>query len=394
MREHDAMMWTKIKAWTCALAVLALAIGAAALLLPSKPAPPKEGREAEVEALNKKVDQLRQELHKIGVASLMAKDVVVSRQYVVKTFSQRHIDIRAPEEGYVIEAPLKEGRAVKKGDVIFKIVPTLYKARLDAELAEAMLAELEWKGAIPPLHWLIYIDPEAYRRRLAAAWGRKEKAQDKLKRAEAELNLATVKAPFDGIVDRLHQQRDELVKNEQIIATVSDRSVMWVYFDVPEARYFEFMPRIDEDKEQQRIELVLANGGKFKQTGKIGAIETKFDNETGNISCRADFPNPDRLSPQGQAGTVLIHRTLKNAIVIPRQATFENLGKRYVFVVGKDDVGQRREIVIQHELADFFVIKKGLDVNDRIVVEGVQQVRDGERLEFEYSKFQAPSKLE
>ena len=136
---------------------------------------------------------------------------------------------------------------------------------------------------------------------------------------------------------------------------------------------------------------MLANGSKFQQIGKIGAIEAEFNNETGNIPFRADFPNPDRLLRHGQTGTVLIRRVLKDAIVIPQRATFEILDKRYVYVVDKDDVVHQREIVIQNELEDIFVIKKGLDVNDKIVLEGIRQVRDGEKVEYEFR--QAGSRL-
>jgi membrane fusion protein, multidrug efflux system len=83
---------------------------------------------------------------------------------------------------------------------------------------------------------------------------------------------------------------------------------------------------------------------------------------------------------------VLITRALKDAIVIPQRATFEILDKRYVYIVGKDDVVHQRAIVVQHEMDDIFVIEKGLDVNDRIVLEGVRQVHDGEPVEFEFRK--------
>ena len=109
------------------------------------------------------------------------------------------------------------------------------------------------------------------------------KAQAKADLAEAELNFATVKAPFDGIVDRLHQQQGSLVKEGDILTTLSDNSVMWVYFNVPEARYLEYMADLKQHKEDLKIELMLANGSKFPQTGKIGAIEADFNNETGNI---------------------------------------------------------------------------------------------------------------
>ncbi len=139
-----------------------------------------------------------------------------------------------------------------------------------------------------------------------------------------------------------------------------------------------------KDKEDQKIELELANHDKFPQRGQKVTVEAQFNNETGNIAFRADFPNPDRLLRHGQTGTILMHRTLKNAIVIPQRATFEILDKRYVWVVDKDDVVHRREIVIQNELDDIFVIKKGVGVGDRIVLEGIRQIRDGEKVEYEF----------
>ena len=92
----------------------------------------------------------------------------------------------------------------------------------------------------------------------------------------------------------------------------------------------------------------------------------------------------------GQTGNVLLHRTFHNALVIPQRATFEILDKRYVFVVGKDDVVHQREIAVQHEQDDIYVVNKGLDVNDRIVLEGVRQVHDGEKPEAE---FREPEKV-
>jgi membrane fusion protein (multidrug efflux system) len=212
------------------------------------------------------------------------------------------------------------------------------------------------------------------------------KAQAKAKLAEAELNFTSVTAPFDGIVDRLHEQHGSLIKEGDILTTLSDNSVMWVYFNVPEARYLEYMCNDRQGNEQQSIELVLADGKKFPESGKIGAIEGKFNNETGNIPFRADFPNPTGLLRHGQTGTVLIHRTLKSALVIPQRTTFEILDKRYVFVVDKDDVVRQRCIVIQNELDDIFVVKSGLAASDKIVLEGVRQVHDGEKVECECRK--------
>jgi membrane fusion protein (multidrug efflux system) len=181
----------------------------------------------------------------------------------------------------------------------------------------------------------------------------------------------------------LHEQLGSLIDEGDVLTTLSDNSVMWVYFNVPEAQYLAYMASSEQEKQNQKIELVLANGEKFPQPGKIGAIEAKFNNETGNIAFRADFPNPDGLLRHGQTGTILIHRPLRDAMVIPQRATFEILAKRYVFVVDEQNVVHQREIHIQHVLDDIYVIDSGIDVSDKIVLEGIQQVRDGDTVEFE-----------
>jgi membrane fusion protein (multidrug efflux system) len=210
------------------------------------------------------------------------------------------------------------------------------------------------------------------------------RARARAKRAEAELNLTRITAPFDGIIDCLHEQPGGRIKVGDVLATLSDSSLMWVYFNVPEADYLEQVASPSQDKENQHVELVLANGTKFPQRGKLGALATRFDNETGYIRFRAAFPNPDRVLSHGMTGTVLIHRTLKNGIVIPQQAAFDTLGKRYVYVVDKDNIVHRRGIVVQCELKNLFVIKSGVGVNDRIVCEGVRQLRDGDLVNYEF----------
>ena len=323
-------------------------------------------------------EQAQVEHHKIVATNPQATDVVITQQYVCQIHSRRHINVRAMDNGYLEEIRVNEGQAVKKGDQMFKIVPTLYQAKLDAELAEAKLAELELNNATSLLKDKVVSPNE-----VALFQAKLAKAQAKAKMAEAELNFTSVTPPFDGIIDRLHEQHGSLIKEGDVLTTLSDNSVMWVYFNVPEARYLEFMSGRNQDQTHQRVELVLADGSKFPEAGKIGAIEAKFNAETGNIPFRADFPNPRGLLRHGQTGTVLIHQTLKNAVVIPQRTTFEILDKRYVYVVDKDDVVHQREIAVQNELEDIYVLKNGLKVDERIVLDGVRQVRDGEKIEYE-----------
>jgi len=326
------------------------------------------------------------EHHKIVAVAPQSRDVVVTQQYVCQIRSQRHIDICALANGFLMDIPIKEGQMVKKGDVMFQIVPTLYKSRLDAEVAEVQLAQIEFDNTSR-----LYNEktPVVSQSEVALYQAKLLKAQANAKKAEAELSFATVRAPFDGIVDRLLKQQGSKIKEEDALTTLSDNSVMWVYFNVPECRYLEYVNEVGGDRQSAVVELVLANGVKFAHAGKIGAIEAKFNNETGNIPFRADFANPERLLRHGQTGNVLLHRTLKDAVVIPQRATFETLDKRYVFVVGKDDVVHQREIVVHHEMDDIFVIKSGLSATDLIVLDGVRQIHEGQKVEYETLKPEA-----
>lgn len=333
--------------------------------------------------------------HKIVATTPKVKDVVLTQQYVCQIHSQRHIKVKALQSGYLEPIQVKEGQAVHKDQVLFTVVPILYKARLDSELAEAKLAQLELNNAKKLYEQKVVSVQEVmlYEAKLAKAAARADLAR-------AELNFATVRAAFDGILDRLHEQQGSLVKEGDVLTTLSDNSVMWVYFNVPEKQYFEYKAEEGTSDPQNpqrlrigdaRIELVLADGSKFQyDAGSTVTVEGKFNNETGNGTFRADFPNPDRLLRHGMTGNVLIQRTLKNALVVPQRATFEILDRRYVFVIDKEGVVRQREIHVQNELQDAFVIKKGLDAEDKIVFEGIRQVRDGDKVEFE---FRAPDQI-
>jgi len=260
-------------------------------------------------------------------------DVAITQRYVGRIHSQRHINIRALDSGFLQKISVKEAQTVKKGDVMFEIVMARAGAKADV--------------------------------------------------AKAEPDFTNLIAPFDGIVGRLHEQLGSLIKEGDTLTTLSDNTVMWVYFNVPEKQYLEYMAN-PKQQEDDKIELVLANQTKFPQPGRLSAIEADFNNVTGNIAFRADFPNPHGLLRHGQTGTILIHRKVHDAVVIPQRATYEILDKRYVYVVDKADVVHRREIGVQNEMDEIFVIKKGVGVGDRIVLEGIRQVRDGEKVEYEF----------
>ena len=327
------------------------------------------------------------EHQKIIATSPLVKDVTVTQQYVCQIHARRYINIRALQDGYLEPIPVVEGQEVKQGQVLFQVNPALYKARRDAEQAEANLQQRKFDNTK-----VLYEKQSVSQQELLLAQSELDKANAKARLAQAELNFATVTAPFDGIIDRLHEQQGSLVKKEDVLTNLSDNTVMWVYFNVPEVRYLEYKAHQSKGPgntqlklEEARIELVLADGSTFRQdAGDTVTIEGKFNNETGNIPFRADFPNPDRLLRHGQTGNILIHRTAHGAVVIPQRATFEILDKRYVFVIGEDNKAHQREITIAHEMDDIFIIKTGLGPSDKIVLEGVRQIHDGQHVEYEF----------
>jgi len=344
--------------------------------------------QAESQAASESSGESEHHDHAIVVTSPVRKDVISTQPYVCQIHSCQHIEVRALEGGYLEKICVKEGQAVKKGELMFKILPTIYQAKMESEKAEVQRMQIELDNAQSLLKKGYVSSPE-----IALKTAELSKSKAKLALAEAELSFASVVAPFDGIVDRQRNQQGSLIQEGDVLTTFSDNSLMWVYFNVPERDYLAYKAALDKDKDGSghlHIELRLANHQVFPQKGKIGAIEADFNNTTGNISFRADFPNPDGLLRNGQTGTILIHTTLKNVVVIPQRATFEILAKRFAYVIEKDNVVRQREITIQSAQDDIFVIESGLDVGDKIILEGIRQVRDGDKIEFE---FRAPEEV-
>ncbi|HEY4261140.1 MAG TPA: efflux RND transporter periplasmic adaptor subunit, partial [Schlesneria sp.] len=199
--------------------------------------------------------------------------------------------------------------------------------------------------------------------------------------ATVAMGIVPLTAPFDGMVGRITLQVGSIVQKGEAITTLSDNDTMRAYFHVSEARYLEFNTELEQHKDEPHIELLLPNGKKYDHPGQLAAIGANFNTDTGTVSFRADFANPDHLLRHGQTATLLIGRIQHDAMVIPHQAAFEISDDRYVFVVDKDNVAQRRKIVIEDQTDDLYVIKEGLQVDEKIIVDGVLQVHDGEKVE-------------
>ncbi|MEW6772734.1 MAG: efflux RND transporter periplasmic adaptor subunit [Bacteroidota bacterium] len=309
------------------------------------------------------------------------KDTSIIRQYVCLIKAHQHTELRALEKGYLEKIYVDEGKPVKAGQLMFQILPIVYMAEKEKAAAEVNYAEVEYQNA-KQLAEKNVISPNE----LALAKAKLEKAKAELALAEAHLKFTEIRAPFDGLMDKFNVRLGALLDEGEMLTTLSDISKLWVYFNVPEAEYLEFKQHYKSDS-LIKVRLQMANGQLFPYEGVIETIEADFDNETGNIAFRAGFPNPERLLRHGETGNILLTYPYKNAILIPQKATFEILEKKFVFVVDKNNKVHQREIQIAGEMQDLYIVKSGVNENERIILEGIRKVKDGDIIkEFKYIK--------
>lgn len=309
------------------------------------------------------------------VTSPLKKDTLTTKEYVCQVRAIQHIELRALERGYLQEIFVDEGKYVRKGQRMFQIMPLLYNAELQKAQAEANFAEIEYKNT-KQLADSNVVSPNE----LALAKAKFDKAKAELQLAQVHLGFTDVRAPFDGIMDRFYARQGSLLEEGDLLTILSDNSKMWVYYNVPEAEYLEFKAHEKKDS-IMRVKLKMANQQMFDYPGIVETIEADFNNETGNIAFRATFPNPKALLRHGETGNVQMIIPLRDAIIIPQKATFEVLEKKYVFVVDAENVIHQTEIEVTAEMPDLYVIKSGISPKDKIMLEGIRKVRDGEKIE-------------
>lgn len=320
----------------------------------------------------------KEEETKFLVTSPLKKDTVITREYVSQIHAISHIELRALEKGYLQGIFVDEGQHVKKGQLMFEIMPMLYNAELQKAQAEANYAEIEYLNT-KKLADNNVVSPNE----LALAKAKFDKAKAELSLAQVHLNFTKIRAPFDGIMDRFNVRLGSLVDEGDLVTTLSDNSKMWVYFNVPEAEYLNYKEHTAKES-KAKVTLMMANNQLFKYPGVVETIEADFNNETGNIAFRATFPNPDGLLRHGETGNIMLDLPINNAIIIPQKATFEVLEKRYVFVVDKDNIVHQQEIAVASEMPDLYILKGGLSPDDKILLEGIRKVKDGDKIEYTY----------
>lgn len=312
------------------------------------------------------------------VSSPLKIDTSITREYVCQIRSIQHVELRALEKGYLEQVFVDEGQAVTKGQHMFQIMPVIYNAEFQKAQAEANFAEIEYQNTKQLADQNVVSATE-----LAMVKAKLDKAKAEQALAQAHLKFTEIRAPFNGIMDHLQVRLGSLVDEGDLLTTLSDNSQMWVYFNVPEAEYLDY--KLDSVEENyKKVQLKMANHQLFDHTGVVKTIEADFNNETGNIAFRATFPNPAGLLRHGETGNIVMHVPLKNALLIPQKATYEILEKKYVFVVDKEHKVHPREIKIESEIPDLYIVQSGITENDKILIEGIRKVKENDKIDYAY----------
>ncbi|RRB13919.1 efflux RND transporter periplasmic adaptor subunit [Larkinella knui] len=324
-------------------------------------------------------EEKKEEDVKYLVTSPLQKDTLATKDYVCQVHAIQHIEVRALEKGYLQKIFVDEGQYVQQGQLMFQIMPVVYNAELQKSQAEANYVGIEYQNTKRLADSNIVSKNE-----LALAKAKFDKANAEVSLAKTHLQFTEIRAPFSGIMDHFQVRLGSLVNEGDLLTTLSDNSKMWVYFNVPEAEYLDY--KTHQNDNMKHVKLVMANNELFDHPGVVQTIEADFNNETGNIAFRATFPNPKGLLRHGETGSVRMTVPLKHALIIPQKATFEVLEKKYVFVVDKNNVIRSREITIAAEMPHIFVVQGGLNKGDKILLEGLRQVRENEKIHYTFVK--------
>ncbi|MGJ1385342.1 efflux RND transporter periplasmic adaptor subunit [Sphingobacterium spiritivorum] len=326
----------------------------------------------------------KEEVAEYTVTSPLRVDTSFTKEYVSQIRSVQNIEIRAQEKGFLEKIFVDEGQYVSAGQTLFRIMPQLYQAELLKAKAEVEQATIELENASTLASNNIVSKNEK-----AMAKAKLDAANAEMKLAQIHLSFTDIKAPFSGIINRIPLKQGSLVDEGDLMTSLSNNTEMYSYFNVSEPEYLNYQTHIN-DRGSKEVTLIMANGEPFPKKGQIQTIEGEFDNETGNIAFRAKFTNPDKLLRNGETGKIQMVLPLKNAMIIPQKATYEIQDQKYVFVIDKNGVAKSRNIKIAYEIPDLYVISSGLADGDRFLLEGVQKVKDDQKVQ---TKFQEPEKV-
>jgi membrane fusion protein (multidrug efflux system) len=330
----------------------------------------------------------------VVVMEAVQKDVPVYLEMVGQTKGSQDVEIRARVEGYLDRFFFTEGAFVRKGEKLYQIDPLPFQAAVAQ--SKANLATVQARldqttitvNRLKPLVAQRAVSQQELDNALAnqdAARAQVDAAKASLDKATLDLGYTSINSPIDGVAGTTLVKAGNLVGRGEstLLTTVSQVDPILFRAGISEAEYLRIARRAEElraarGEEKTPIQLLLADGTVHPQTGNVEAIERAVDPTTGTLAVQFTFPNPDRLLRPGQYGRVRFEvEVRKDALLVPQRAVQELQNLYNVAVVGSDNKVSFRNVKVGPRVDSLWVIEEGLKPGEKVVVEGLQRIRDG-----------------
>lgn len=328
------------------------------------------------------------------VITLRPLSAEIYSEYPATVMGIQNVEIRPKIDGYLKEIYVDEGATVKKGQVLFRIDAPQYEENLRTAAANIRIAQADVDAArmqvnkVRPLvekDIISAYELESAQYTLASREAALAQANAAYNNARINLSYTTISSPANGVIGILPYKIGSLVSSNTVspLTTVSNIESIYAYFSINEKDGLDFFLAAKGNTMQQKlatlppVSLVLANGDVLQGKGKVETASGLINAQTGAINMRATFPNQDGLVRSGSSAVVRIPQTIKNALLIPQQATYQIQGKLFVYVVSPTGHVNSVEINSHSTSGRSYVITGGLTPGTRIVADGVSSLREG-----------------
>ena len=320
----------------------------------------------------------------LPVMELKLDSITLHTEYPAKVQGKVNVDVRARIDGYIQSIYVEEGAYVKAGQTLFKIDDRSYVEALNSANAQLATAELEVNK-----YKMLSQNNVTSDFQLKTAEAAYRTAKSAVETARINLGFTTIKAPVNGFIGLIPKRIGNLVapSDAQPLTTLSDISEVYTYFSMSEKDFLQFNSQYAGENVNEKISkienvsLILADNSIYPVNGKIDMVNGGFDPNTGSISMRAVFSNPNRLLRTGNTGRIIIPRKTNDILLVPVLSTMDLQDKIMVWRLTDNNEAERVAIAISGKQGDFYVVKDGLKAGDRIIAKELETVTDGETIQ-------------
>lgn len=332
-----------------------------------------------------------------AVQELQKTTADLTTAYPATIKGKQDVEIRPQVSGFITKLCVDEGATVHKGQVLFIIDQTQYKAALataEAAVATAKAAvstqqiTVDNKRELNKKQIISDYDLSMAKNSLAQAEAQLAQARAQLTSARQNLSFTEVKSPSNGVINTIPYRLGALVSPSisAPMTTVSEIGDVYVYFSMTEKELLVMTKSSGSMKEEiskmPTVKLQLIDGTTYDNDGKVDAITGVIDQSTGSVSIRAIFSNKNNILRSGGTANVIIPYLMENVINIPQTATQEIQDKKFVYVLQPDNTVKYTEITIFNlNNGKQYLVTSGLKAGDKIVTEGVQTLKDGMKIQ-------------